>query len=82
MLTVKVCGNTHGIYINPVNCHACLDITKAKNYAKIDMENVNHVIIWRNDDGSFHIAQANGYSYDKGIFANCYDEEGNKVYFD
>lgn len=37
-ISIALIGNKKGIYINPVNCNACIDYTKAENYRDIKMD--------------------------------------------
>ena len=71
-VSVYVYGNTQGIYTNPCNCEAYVDYTQATNYDEVDMEGVNNIHIRREKDGTMKIFQANGYSYDKGLFSQLY----------
>lgn len=77
-----IAGNTRGIYIDPRNCETFIDVTKAINYTSVDFDGVNSVHVYRYDDGQYYIAQAGGYTYDRGLFCDLYDEHGNKYYLD
>lgn len=65
-------GNKDGIYIDPRNCNAYVDPRDCTNYNDVDMEGVTSLVIYRSKTGAMTIAQANGYTIDKGIFFNNY----------
>lgn len=79
MLVDNICkatvsGNKRGLYIDPRNCETFIDVTKAENYESIDFEGVNKVHIYRHDSGKFCIVQAGGYSEERGLFCDLYDD--------
>lgn len=76
--SATIAGNKRGIYIDPRNCEAFIDVTKAINYSGIDFEGVNGIHVYRYNDGRFFIAQAGGYTQERGMFCDLYDEQGNK----
>ena len=76
ILSMKVCGNRRGIYTNPLNAESYIDITKSINYHALNMEGVRGGVVWRNEDGSYHVAQLSGYTYERGLFCDLYDENG------
>ena len=71
-------GNKRDIYVG-WDGYAVIDETQAVNYNKVDMEGVNGLHIYRENDGTYWIAQAGGFTYDRGMFCDLYDREGNKV---
>lgn len=75
--SATVSGNKRGLYIDPRNCQTFVNVTKAENYKYIDFEGVNEVHIYRYNSGKFFIAQAGGYSCERGLFCDLYDECGN-----
>ncbi len=69
-----ITGNKDGIYIDPRNCEAHIDARKATNYSNIDFNGVNNISIHRYDNGQFYIFQAGGYTADRGLFIDQYQE--------
>lgn len=75
--SATVSGNKRGLYIDPRNCQTFVNVTKAENYRYIDLKGVNSIHIYRHDNGKFFIAQAGGYTCERGLFCDLYDESGN-----
>jgi len=73
-ITISIVGNKHGVYIDSRNCNAYLDITRAENYDCIDFTGVNHVVVYRYDDGKFYISSTGGYTEERGLFCDLYEE--------
>lgn len=71
-VSASVTGCKEGIYINPRNCEARINIKDATNADKINSEGVTHVCINRATNGTFYIFQASGYTPDKGMFIDMY----------
>lgn len=71
-LPVTLIGNQDGVYINPVNCNAYVDYTKATNYGLVNMEGVNHLVIRRSESGEMKIIHAGGWTPDRGLFVDMY----------
>lgn len=71
---MKTCvfGNTKDFYIDPKDCSAYVDYTKAVNYKDVKLDGVNNLIIRRNDSGEMKIIQAGGYDKDRGMFVDMY----------
>ena len=72
-ITVKLIGNKSGIYIDACNCNAYMNIREAENFTAIDFTGVNNVVVYRFEDGRFFIAQAGGYTEERGIFVDLYE---------
>lgn len=71
-LPVTLIGNQDGVYINPANCNAYVDYTKAENFGLVNMEGVNHLVIKRSESGEMKIIQAGGWTLDRGLFVDMY----------
>ncbi|MCC2253580.1 hypothetical protein LKD70_03865 [Ruminococcus sp. CLA-AA-H200] len=69
---VTLVGNKEEVFINPINCNATIDYSKAVNFASVDFEGVNHLVVKRLDDGQLWIIQAGGWTYDRGLFIDMY----------
>ena len=78
-MTVNIVGDRTGIYVNPVNCNAYIDIEQAINDDKIKLDGVNNATVYRYPDGKFFIAQIGGWTYDRGLFWETYDKDGNII---
>ena len=70
----RVSGNKSDLYINPLNCEAFIDARKATNFLNIDFTGVNHICINRKEDNSFYIFSVSGYTYERGLFIDQYQE--------
>lgn len=70
-----VTGNKEGIYINPCNCEALLDIREAANFNNIDFTGCNDIAVNRNESGNFYIFQVSGYTYEEGLFCHMIPEK-------
>lgn len=71
-MKISLLGNQEGVYTDPVSVSSCMDYTKADNYANVDLNGVNHLVIRRNLDKTFRIIQAGGYTPDRGLFVDMY----------
>ena len=80
--SATVAGNRRGLYIDACRNRTFVNASKAINFAAVDFDGVNELHIYRFDDGNFYIAQAGGYTYDRGAFCDLYDEDGNKYTYD
>ena len=69
-MKIGLIGNKNGVYIDPRNNNAYVDYTKAVNFAEVDFEGVNHLVVNRNDDGELTIIQAGGYNSERGLFTD------------
>lgn len=67
-----ITGNRDGIYINPCNNTAFIDIRNALNYKDIDFSGVNNICVHRYDNGDFYIFATGGYTPEKGLFTQQY----------
>lgn len=74
--SIDLVGNKTGIYINPVNCEAHINPKDCINYQFVDFEGVNNLVVYRENDGTMWICQAGGYTYDRGLFVDCYYKSG------
>lgn len=74
--SVELVGNKRGIYINPVNCEAHINPKDCINYQSVNFEGVNNIVVYRENDGTMWICQAGGYTYDRGLFVDCYYKSG------
>lgn len=73
-ITARVLGSIDGLMFDLFDlCPRNLKPEQAENFSKVDMTDVNHMVLRRKDDGSFTIVQANGYSPEKGLFTRLYD---------
>lgn len=75
MVTITVIGNKQGIYIDPIDNYAYINICKCINYNSINFEGINHVVVYREESGEMWICQAGGYTYDRGLFIDSYTKE-------
>lgn len=71
-MNITILGEKEGIYIDPKNCNAFVDYTKAINYKDVKMYGVNNLVIRRYKDGTTKIIQAGGYNRLKGLFVDMY----------
>lgn len=69
---ITLIGNKEGVYIDPRNCEAYVDYTKAGNYKSVNMYGVNNLVINREEDGTMKIIQAGGYNRIRGLFVDLY----------
>ena len=67
-----IVGNQEGIYIIPGTNEGYVSPEEATNFKDIDFDGVNHLMIYRNEEGNMTIAQACGYTLDRGIFTDLY----------
>lgn len=75
-VTVSLTGNKDGVYIDSRNCNAYVDFEQAENFAEVNMQDVNHLVIVRlykvGRGYVMRIVQASGYSLDRGLFIDMY----------
>lgn len=75
-VSVTLVGNKDGVYIDSRNCNAHVDFEQAENFAEVNMQDVNHLIIVRlykpYKGYVMRIVQASGYSLDRGSFIDMY----------
>ena len=75
-VTVTLVGNKDGVYIDCRNCNAYVDYEEAENFAEVNMQDVNHLVIVRlykpYRGYVMRIVQASGYSLDRGSFIDMY----------
>ena len=75
-VSVTLVGNKDGVYIDSRNCNAYVDFEQAENFAEVNMQDVNHLVIvrlYRPYRGYvMRIVQASGYSLDRGSFIDMY----------
>lgn len=75
-VSVTLVGNKDGVYIDCRNCNARVDFEQAENFAEVNMQDVNSLVIVRlykpYRGYVMRIVQASGYSLDKGLFCNMY----------
>ena len=75
-VSVTLVGNKNDVYIDSKNCNAYVDFEQAENFAEVNMQDVNHLVIVRlykpYRGYVMRIVQASGYSLDKGLFCNMY----------
>ena len=75
-VTVSLVGNKDGVYIDSRNCNAYVDYEEAENFAEVNMQDVNHLVIVRlykvGRGYVMRIVQASGYSFDRGLFIDMY----------
>ena len=72
---IKLIGNKSGIYIDPRNCHAYIDVRGAENFNEVNFIGVNNVVIYREKSGKYYIAQAGGYTAQRGMFVDVYNND-------
>lgn len=66
-MKVSVLGNRKGIYIDPRDCMAYLDVSEAGNYDKVRHDFI-YATVRREDNGSFNLVQIQGYNPTEGVF--------------
>ena len=75
-VSVTLVGNKDGVYIDCRNCNARVDFEQAENFAEVNMQDVNSLVIvrlYKADRGYvMRIVQASGYSLDRGLFIDMY----------
>ena len=71
-MRAAIIGNKEGLYNDCRTNTYYIDETKAENYNNVSMENVNHIVIDRAENGTFAIVQASGWSADRGSFVDLY----------
>ena len=75
-VSVTLVGNKDGVYIDSRNCNACVDFEQSENFAEVNMQDVNHLVIVRLYKAGrgyvMRIVQASGYSLDRGLFIDMY----------
>ena len=75
-VSVTLVGNKDGVYIDSRNCNAYVDFEQAENFAEVNMQDVNHLVIVRLYKACrgyvMRIVQASGYSLDRGLFIDMY----------
>lgn len=74
--SATIVGNKHGIYINAATNTAYVNPKDCTNYQSINFEGVNHIVVYRENDNSMWICQAGGYTDNKGMFTDLYNEAG------
>lgn len=79
-MQVALTGNKAGIYIDPVTCNACIDYRDAANINDVDISDANNLAIHRDGDGRTKIIQVGGYSRERGLFVDLYQEKGDPRY--
>lgn len=78
MYTIKLIGNKEGIYINPVNCDACIELEGAVNFEKVSLEGANNVVVYRNQQKEYWISEVGGYTEERGFFCDIYSKDGQR----
>ena len=75
-VSVTLVGNKDGVYIDCRNCNANVDFEQAENFADVNMQDVNSLVIVRSYKAGrgyvMRIVQASGYSLDRGSFVDMY----------
>lgn len=75
-VSVTLVGNKDGVYIDCRNCNARVDFEQAENFADVNMQDVNSLVIVRlykpYRGYVMRIVQASGYSLDRGLFVDMY----------
>ena len=75
-VSVTLVGNKDGVYIDCRNCNARVDFEQAENFAEVNMQDVNSLVIVRLYKAGrgyvMRIVQASGYSFDRGLFIDMY----------
>lgn len=74
--SATVINNKRGIYINPVDNTAYINPKDCINYQSVNFEGVNHIVVYRENDGTMWICQAGGFTNDRGMFTDCYYKSG------
>lgn len=68
---VTLIGDKTGVFVNPVDCGAAVDYEKTANFAAVQMDGVNNLVV-ANWDSQMKIIQAGGFTPDRGLFNDLY----------